>query len=499
MMDTMTGTPQSRVKSYFETCAQQIALQWVDHYDQKVPPKEILDAFDQAVANAMATEPDLAQGFNRPQGRSDLLTSDLLDILILAARDATERMIQKRAEEQSAWVALPLDLRIQHLERRRATYEAAGDTSAADTVTRMIQQTTENESARVKKQTRQDRLTYLRAKREALNAKKARRSAEIRLAHEERAKAAELEEDRRVHRFNVEVLSELRRCGRLTTPDGSVTFEAAQEILATYANTIIEAWPDHGGQAADADLLMHLYQFPIALFQGVNVNTSEWDIVLDDGKIQRPENIEAIQTLTTASFHSLILTNARPHFTYEAHTPWGRDELRQGFVRHINHISTSRAAREQAERQLLEAAGSLHEWQALHPAPPSISYGVSPAGAEKWCCDWLTHMGLQDATVTQFSGDGGIDIVSPSHVAQVKHYAGAVTIAEIRELAGVAAVDGRKPIFMTSGKYPTQAAAFADSAGMLLFTYDVLTGAVTGNTYSSHKALEVGFVGTHRS
>ncbi len=121
---------------------------------------------------------------------------------------------------------------------------------------------------------------------------------------------------------------------------------------------------------------------------------------------------------------------------------------------------------------------NLAEWQEKHPAPQPAPYGVSARGAENWCCDWLVHMGLHDATVTQQSGDGGVDVESATHIVQVKNYTGAVPITEIRELAGVAAVDGRVPVFMTSGTYPSQAEDFADRANMALLTYEVSTGEV---------------------
>jgi hypothetical protein len=47
------------------------------------------------------------------------------------------------------------------------------------------------------------------------------------------------------------------------------------------------------------------------------------------------------------------------------------------------------------------------------------------------------HLGAHDAQVTQYTGDGGIDVASRRCIAQVKHYAGSVGVAAIRE-AGVA-------------------------------------------------------------
>ncbi len=90
----------------------------------------------------------------------------------------------------------------------------------------------------------------------------------------------------------------------------------------------------------------------------------------------------------------------------------------------------------------------------------------------------MRHLGAVDAAVTQFSGDGGVDVVSYRCIAQVKNLAASSTVpvAQIRELAGVAAHDGRLPIFFTSGSYSSGGVEFADRAKMVLFVYDARRG-----------------------
>lgn len=105
---------------------------------------------------------------------------------------------------------------------------------------------------------------------------------------------------------------------------------------------------------------------------------------------------------------------------------------------------------------------------AIEP-PPALPYGVSDLGAEYLARDWMLAMGIHDATVTQFTADGGVDVESAEWVAQVKNYRGTIGIESVRALAGVASSSGKKPIFFTTGRYPRSAHTFAEASGMALF------------------------------
>lgn len=116
------------------------------------------------------------------------------------------------------------------------------------------------------------------------------------------------------------------------------------------------------------------------------------------------------------------------------------------------------------------------DWHIGCPAPQP--YGVSDRGAEYLVAAWLSFLGLDDAEVTQYGNDGGIDVTSATHIAQVKNYARSrsVGVAEMREFAGVAAIDQRIPMFFTSGKYAAGAIVVADRAGIATFIYDAEAG-----------------------
>lgn len=147
------------------------------------------------------------------------------------------------------------------------------------------------------------------------------------------------------------------------------------------------------------------------------------------------------------------------------------------------------------EELIAPARQSLREWQAAHPHPLVQTYGVSPAGAEQWVCDWMVHMGAEGASVTRSVGDGGIDVESDRFIAQVKHYTGTVGVGSIREHIGVASIDAlqRTPLFFTSGAYAAGAVQAANHARMPLFTYDVTQGTVIPVNAQAHALTDIGF------
>lgn len=124
--------------------------------------------------------------------------------------------------------------------------------------------------------------------------------------------------------------------------------------------------------------------------------------------------------------------------------------------------------------------------------PGKQQFGVSDEGAESLVAQWMRWLGVYDAEVTKYVGDGGIDVESSRYIAQVKNFNGNVGIASIRELAGVAAVDGRTPLFFTSGVYPRGADSWAQDAGIYLFTYDAKTAKLSANNQLARDALGSG-------
>jgi hypothetical protein len=96
---------------------------------------------------------------------------------------------------------------------------------------------------------------------------------------------------------------------------------------------------------------------------------------------------------------------------------------------------------------------------------------------ENICRDWLEAWGETNATVTQQSADGGVDVVSDHCVAQVKFYAnGKVGRPELQQLAGAAIPfgDGHLLFFAYNG-YTDQAITYAEEISMCLFDFNAHT------------------------
>ncbi len=149
-----------------------------------------------------------------------------------------------------------------------------------------------------------------------------------------------------------------------------------------------------------------------------------------------------------------------------------------------------------AQRASAPGAVGPHETSAsLVPSPQPLPYGVSPAGAEQLCADWMRHLGVADAEVTRYSQDGGIDVTSEKYVAQVKHWLGGVGAPTVREVAGIAGTEGRTGIVFASGSFSRDAVAFAERAGVLLFVFDPEKGQLRAASPAATKALAEGFGG----
>lgn len=127
----------------------------------------------------------------------------------------------------------------------------------------------------------------------------------------------------------------------------------------------------------------------------------------------------------------------------------------------------------------------------VNPPEPLPGY-VSPRRAEFLAAQWIRALGEPSARVTSFVGDGGVDVESDNYLAQVKHYQGKVGPAPIRELVGVSRVDGRRPLFFTSGSYTSSAVSFANSSDLPLFIYSASDGTLVGANTRAEDILNYG-------
>jgi restriction system protein len=95
-----------------------------------------------------------------------------------------------------------------------------------------------------------------------------------------------------------------------------------------------------------------------------------------------------------------------------------------------------------------------------------IILGIPPVGFERLCQRLLRESGFQEVTVTQRSGDGGIDgigilqinpFVSFKVLFQSKRYAGSVGAPQIRDFRGAMMGRADKGIIITTGSFTSEA------------------------------------------
>lgn len=93
--------------------------------------------------------------------------------------------------------------------------------------------------------------------------------------------------------------------------------------------------------------------------------------------------------------------------------------------------------------------------------------------AEHFAAAHMRSLGFADADVTPLGVDGGIDVLAGGAVAQVKHFsAGSIGAPIVQQLKGVAGAD-RGAVFYALSGYTAAALAFAESAGVALFRYQL--------------------------
>jgi hypothetical protein len=157
---------------------------------------------------------------------------------------------------------------------------------------------------------------------------------------------------------------------------------------------------------------------------------------------------------------------------------WVRERHDETIAVLVGEVAAAALASARVEAARPECPEPADPLRPVWPRPGAQPYGVSHRGAEELIAVWMRHLGATDAEVTRFSGDGGVDVVSAHCIAQVKNLGERTTvpIAQLRELAGVAAHDGRRALFFTSGVYSDGGVAFADLAGMSLFEYHAAGG-----------------------
>lgn len=98
----------------------------------------------------------------------------------------------------------------------------------------------------------------------------------------------------------------------------------------------------------------------------------------------------------------------------------------------------------------------------------------NPHDAEIVAAEWMRWMGFTDAEVSPVGPDEGIDVISPTAVAQVKMKGAPTPIEDIQRHFGVAtAARKKRSLFFSLGGYTAQAERWATKNGIALFGFDL--------------------------
>lgn len=175
----------------------------------------------------------------------------------------------------------------------------------------------------------------------------------------------------------------------------------------------------------------------------------------------------------------------------------------------VNRIHAQRAAEKQKqnlkEAQEIELQRKWAEWRELskeeqsrfwlsrRSAPGPQKYGVSAEGAEKLIAHWLDYLGEERVAITQFQGDGGIDVRTNSFCCQVKNYdKSPVSAAEVREIFGVASAEGSTAMLFTSSSLTQDALEFCEKNDIVAIKYNAEEATLVALSSSGGRLLKAG-------
>lgn len=150
-----------------------------------------------------------------------------------------------------------------------------------------------------------------------------------------------------------------------------------------------------------------------------------------------------------------------------------------GFFRSLGGTTTltQKGAVRGMKRQMVKVQQDSHlEIARLRALPVTDGlHGMTWQGAEELACKWMKKNGHWGAKLSPPGADGGIDVESAASIAQVKHHASPVGIAEMQRLYGIAQSMRKKALFFAASGYSTQALQWAKKHGIECYTYPPVT------------------------
>jgi hypothetical protein len=196
------------------------------------------------------------------------------------------------------------------------------------------------------------------------------------------------------------------------------------------------------------------------------------------------------------SAHELYVDQTRAYWRkYDPHVVL-RSETREWLV----ECSEQLIKDAQRESQRPAATVPVADMWVSRPDPAGGAAGSRPAPmgscsarqAEFLAKAWMEYLGAEGCRVSQATRDGGVDVDSDHFVAEVKHHAEPVSPNIVRQIVGVAAIEGKIPLVFSLNGYSSAALEVGNRAGAALFKYNFEKGTLTGETPVAKLALTDG-------
>jgi HJR/Mrr/RecB family endonuclease len=129
-------------------------------------------------------------------------------------------------------------------------------------------------------------------------------------------------------------------------------------------------------------------------------------------------------------------------------------------------------------------------WVENRVRPQKQKFGVSHRGAEELTAEWLVYLGEQGVSITQFSSDGGLDVLTSTYCCQVKNYdKKPVSVVEVRALLGTAFSRNLEPLLFTNSKLTNEALAFSNENRIAVLEFSATEATLSAMTSEGEKLL----------
>ena len=122
------------------------------------------------------------------------------------------------------------------------------------------------------------------------------------------------------------------------------------------------------------------------------------------------------------------------------------------------------------------------------PAPRLLS---SPRDAELIAQEWMIHWGYEDSRCTPVGADAGVDVDSSRAIAQVKAEMSPTGRPVIQQTYGAAVLHSKQALVFSLAGFTKEAIAWADQAGVALFSFDLQGVPKSENEHGSRVASQM--------